>query len=142
MKTRSLLAGVVFSSLAIAGLMVAPDFGRAKDGASDQSDDYSFDDFMEEIKKDKEDQRRCRGTGGGVSKPEQQAACTRLIDKAPYENDLVGEYYIMRATTHEDAAAQCKDVSKGIELIENSKPRPSWKNLLDAAHGLKESACG
>jgi len=95
---------------------------------------------MGEIEKDKEDQERCGGSGE-ISRAEQREACTRLIEDAPNENDLVGTYYVNRATTHEDATGQCKDVSKGIKIIEREKSNIYGKNFLEAARSLKEAAC-
>ncbi len=145
MIIRSLLAVIVVSGLTIAGCLAAPHLARAQDGMTEDGmaeddDDYSFEDFMGEIEKDKADQERCGGSGE-ISRAEQQAACTRLIEDAPNENDLVGTYYVNRATTHEDAAGPCKDVSKGIEIIEREKSNIYGKGFLAAARNLEEAAC-
>lgn len=139
MTIRSLLA-VIVVSFAMAALATAPDFGHAEDRSSDESDDYSLQDFFDEIERDKEDQKRCRGRNN-VSSSEQHAACTRLIESAPVENDLVGEYYVDRAMAGEDAAAQCQDVRKGIAIIERSKSNIYGKDFLDAARRLEASIC-
>ena len=140
MTIRSLLAVIVVLSFAMAACVTVADFGHAKDRSSDESDDYSFEDFLDEIEKDKEDQKRCRGNDD-ASPSEQQEACTRLIEGAPVENDLVGEYYIDRAMTGEDATQRCQDVRKGISIIERSKSNIYGKPFLDAARRLEEAVC-
>lgn len=95
MTLRSLLAVVAISSLTIAGCLSAPQLAHAQDAMEqdgmEEDDDYSFEDFLGEIEEDKEDQKRCEGNGD-VSRAAQREACTRLIEDAPYENDLVGTY--------------------------------------------------
>jgi hypothetical protein len=135
MTFRSLLAVLVVSGLSFAGCLAASHPARAQD-----DDGSSFDDFLAEIEKDKQDEKRCQGSGG-VSQADQRAACTRIIENAPYENDLVGTYYVHRATTYQDIDAQCADVTKGVEIIEREKSKIFGKSFLDAARRLQDSAC-
>lgn len=139
MAARFLFASVLFGALAMAGGMIVPETGRAQDDG--YSDDYSFEDFMAEIEEDKKDQERCRNTVGDISAQEQVDACTRLIENAPYENDLVGEYYVDRATGQTDPAAQCADVRKVIQVLEDSNSTIYGESFLSAARSLEAAAC-
>ena len=142
MTIRTLLTIIVLLSLPIAGLLPLPEPSRAQDDFldMDMDGDAAFEEFMGEIKTDKEDQRRCRGSDD-VSAAEQAAACTRLIEKAPNENDLVGEYYVDRAMARQTRAEQCEDVRKGIAIIERSKSTIYGGNFLEAARQLEQAAC-
>ncbi|MDJ0512852.1 MAG: hypothetical protein QNJ62_05345 [Methyloceanibacter sp.] len=105
------------------------------------SDDDLWDSFMQDIERDKADRERCANLRDAVSKQEQYDACTRLIENAPNENDLVGTFYVNRATAHEDHTAQCQDVTKGIEIIERENPRIFGGGFLASAKRLQQAAC-
>jgi len=142
MAVRVLLTIVVSFGLALGALLLAPNAARAQDDFldMDMDGDAAFEAFMGEIEKDKEDQRRCRGASD-VAAAEQEAACTRLIENAPNENDLVGEYYVDRAMARQSRAEQCEDVRKGIAIIERTKSKIYGGNFLEAARRLEEAAC-
>jgi len=110
-------------------------------GMDDAEADAFFEEFMGEIERDKADRERCANTRDTVSKQEQYDACTRLIEDAPNENDLVGSYYINRALAPKGPAGQCLDVSRGIAIIEGFDSRAFRGDFLEAAKRLKDAAC-
>ena len=100
-----------------------------------------FEDFMEMLNQGKADRKLCLNLAGETDKKTQAAACTRLIEDAPRENDVVGTYYVARATATDDLESQCRDVRKGIAVIEKSKSTIYGKDYLDSARRLEDSAC-
>jgi len=110
-------------------------------GMDDADADAFFEEFMGSVERDKADRERCANTRDSVSKQEQYDACTRLIEDAPNENDLVGTYYVNRATAHDDHTAQCQDVTKGIEIIERENSRIFGADFLAAAKSLQKTSC-
>lgn len=46
-------------------------------------------------------------------------ACTRLIDNAAEENEMVGFFYAMRAVANDDKALNCSDAKKVLELTDD-----------------------
>lgn len=58
-------------------------------------------------------------------------ACTRLIDNAETENELVGLFYAMRATANTDATANCSDAHKVLELTDDPKIIKGAKTLVE-----------
>jgi hypothetical protein len=73
----------------------------------------------------------CQGNG-----PREQivAACTRLIDNAQTENELVGYFYGLRASNNDDKAQNCHDANKVLELTQNP-------DLVNAANELVRINC-
>lgn len=138
MTFRSFLAASAlsgFSALISAGLI------GSVNAAEDDDGDAFFQEFLGEIEKDEDDRERCANTRDEVSPTEQYEACTRLIEDAHLENDLVGTYYVNRATAPKDPESQCADVTKGVAIIEKSKSTIFGANYLQAAKRLKEVAC-
>jgi erythromycin esterase-like protein len=94
MMMRALIAATAFL-----GLTVSPAFtdtASAQDDFFDESEmddadaDAFFEEFMGSVRRDEADRERCANTRDTVSKDEQYDACTRLIEDASNENDLVG----------------------------------------------------
>ncbi|ODA66423.1 hypothetical protein A7A08_02821 [Methyloligella halotolerans] len=73
-------------------------------------------------------------TQGQGSDPEIVDACTRLIDNAEVENEMVGMFYGLRASSNDDAAQNCSDANKVLELTDDP-------NLINAAQSLVEANC-
>jgi hypothetical protein len=73
-------------------------------------------------------------TQGQGSDPEIVDACTRLIDNSQVENEMVGMFYGLRASSNDDTAQNCADAHKVIELTEDP-------NLINAAETLIERNC-
>lgn len=73
----------------------------------------------------------CQGNG-----PKEQivAACTRLIDNAQTENELVGFFYGLRASNNDDAQQNCYDAKKVLDLTQNP-------DLINAANQLVKANC-
>jgi len=130
MARRSFLLSIVFCAAAAIGSVSAIDTARAQDG------DAAFDDFMAEIEAGKKDQSLCRNDEEDVAPEDQVSACTRLIEDAPYENDLVGTYYINRAMAGSDPDQSCADASKGVQVLEDSNSSISGEDYRDAARRL------
>lgn len=59
----------------------------------------------------------CIQGSGKVSNSAIVAACSRLIDNAKTENELIGFAYAMRATANSDKASNCRDAKKAVELV-------------------------
>ena len=119
----------------------AEDEDAAAAEADDAEADAFFEEFMGSVARDKADRERCADTRDTVSKKEQYDACTRLIEDAPNENDLVGSYYVNRATAFDDHTAQCQDVTKGVTIIERSNSSVFGTDFLAAAKSLQKAAC-
>jgi hypothetical protein len=145
MMMRALIAAIAFL-----GLTVSPAFtdtARAQDDFFDESEmddadaDAFFEEFMGSVRRDEADRERCANTRDTVSKDEQYDACTRLIEDASNENDLVGTYYVNRALAPKSPTGQCEDVTRGVAIIEGSKSTVFSGAFLDAAKSLKDSAC-
>jgi len=62
------------------------------------------------------------------------AACTRLIDNAAKENEMVGFFYAMRATANDDKSSNCRDAHKVLELTKD-------KTFVDGAKTLIKNNC-
>ncbi|MFD0987044.1 hypothetical protein [Methyloligella solikamskensis] len=135
MTARYLFASLVFGALAALGTSAAPDLVRAQD------DGYSFEDFMAEIEEGKKDQALCRDDDGDTPPQERMDACTRLIEDAPVENDLVGTYYVNRAMADTNSPQSCADVRKGIQVVEDSNSSIYGEDYLSAARRLEEVIC-
>jgi hypothetical protein len=142
---KPLIAALALFGLAFAGMPL--DSVRAQDDMFDESEmddaeaDAFFEEFMGSVRRDEADRERCANTRDTVSKEEQYDACTRLIEDAPNENDLVGSYYVNRALAPKGPASQCLDVTRGVAIIEGSKSTVFSGAFLNAAKSLKESAC-
>ena len=150
MTNRALIAAIALLGLTAASACVpmttvlAQDdmFGDSDDlGMDDAEADAFFEEFMGSVARDKADRERCANTRDTVSKKEQYDACTRLIEDAPNENDLVGSYYVNRATALDDHTAQCQDVTKGVTIIERSNSSVFGTDFLAAAKSLQKAAC-
>lgn len=148
--TRALIAAIACLGLALTTAFIPANDALAQDDMFGQSDDAGMDDadagaffeeFMGQVKRDDADRERCANTRDTVSKEEQYDACTRLIEDAPNENDLVGSYYVNRALAPKSPAGQCEDVSRGVAIIEGFKSTAFRGAFLEAAKSLKESAC-
>ena len=57
------------------------------------------------------------------------AACTRLIDNAQKENEVVGLFYAIRASNNNDKALNCSDAKKARALIKDPKLQGSIDQL-------------
>jgi len=62
------------------------------------------------------------------------AACTRLIDNAKAENELIGFAYAMRATLSTDKASNCRDAKKAVQLVKA-------KVVVDGANKIIKENC-
>jgi len=61
----------------------------------------------------------CTQGQGKVSNEAVVEACTRLIDNAAKENEMVGFFYAMRATANDDKKSNCHDAHKVLELTDD-----------------------
>lgn len=71
---------------------------------------------------------------GGPDKSSNEAvvgACTRLIDNAQAENAIVGTFYAMRAMSNTDAASNCRDAQKSLELADQDNTKQASQSLID-----------
>lgn len=59
----------------------------------------------------------CLQGSGKVANSVIVAACSRLIDNAKTENELIGFAYAMRATVNSDKASNCRDAKKVMKLV-------------------------
>ena len=59
------------------------------------------------------------------------AACTRLIDNAAAENSTTGMFYGLRAANNTDAAQNCADAQKSLELAEDDAIKSLSQQLID-----------
>ena len=62
------------------------------------------------------------------------AACSWLIDNAAKENELVGLFYGVRASTSDNKASNCRDARKVLVLVKDPK-------MTDAANKLIKLNC-
>ncbi|MGE3987453.1 hypothetical protein [Pseudorhodoplanes sp.] len=62
------------------------------------------------------------------------AACSWLIDNAAKENELVGLFYGIRASTSDNKASNCRDARKVLVLVKDPK-------MTDAANKLIKLNC-
>ena len=62
------------------------------------------------------------------------AACSWLIDNAAKENELVGLFYGIRASTSDNKASNCRDARKVLVLVKDPK-------MADAANKLIKLNC-
>jgi hypothetical protein len=69
-------------------------------------------------------------TKGKGTKKQIVQACTRLIDNAAKENEIVGYFYAFRAAANTDKKSNCKDAHKVIELIKDPKVIKGAKVLI------------
>ncbi len=72
----------------------------------------------------------CTQGQGKVDNSAVVAACTRLIDNAAKENELVGFFYAMRATANDDKASNCADAHKVLELTDDPTFVDGAKTLI------------
>ena len=135
MAARIFFVSLIFTALAGVVSSTAPDLARAQD------DGYSFDDYLAEIEESKMDEARCRNDNNDTQPEQRIDACTRLIEDAHVENDLVGTYYVNRAAANTNSAQSCADVRKGIQVIEDSNSSIFGENYLSAARSLEDAVC-
>lgn len=81
-----------------------------------------------------QDYAACTQGGGKISSGEIVAACSRLIDNAAQENELVGYFYAMRMVNNDDQQQNCADAHKVLELV-------SDKTFVDGAKQTIKSNC-
>lgn len=81
-----------------------------------------------------EDYAACTQGGNQISSGEIVEACSRLIDNAQQENELVGYFYAMRAASNDDRAQNCADAHKVLELVTD-------KVFVDGAKQLIKDNC-
>jgi hypothetical protein len=58
------------------------------------------------------------------------AACSWLIDNAAKENELVGLFYGIRASTSDNKANNCRDARKVLVLVKDPKVVDSANKLI------------
>jgi hypothetical protein len=80
----------------------------------------------------KADYATCTETNGTNEQIVQ--ACTRLIDNAATENELVGFFYGLRASHNDNKQSNCRDGHKVLELVNNP-------NIIKAAETIIENNC-
>jgi|GEM_PF-1408132 len=68
----------------------------------------------------------------GNARGEVVTACTRLIDNAAAENAVVGMFYGLRASHNDDAAQNCSDARKSLELADDDAIKQLSQQLIDA----------
>jgi hypothetical protein len=73
----------------------------------------------------------CTQGAGQVDNGTVVAACTRLIDNAQTENELVGLFYAMRATANDDKSANCSDAHKVLSLTDDASIIEGAKKLVE-----------
>ncbi len=73
----------------------------------------------------------CTQGQGKVSNESVVEACTRLIDNAAKENEMVGFFYAMRATANDDKASNCRDAHKVLELSNDPTFVKGAKTLIE-----------
>jgi hypothetical protein len=73
----------------------------------------------------------CTQGQGKVSNEAVVKACTRLIDNAAKENELVGFFYAMRATANDDKKLNCDDAHKVLELTTDPTFVKGAKTLIE-----------
>lgn len=67
----------------------------------------------------KEDYATCTTGAGKVDNKAVVSACTRLIDNANTENEVIGFFYAMRAIANDDKASNCRDAKKVLKLTDD-----------------------
>lgn len=77
------------------------------------------------------DYQECIQGTGNTPKDQIVAACSRLIDNAATENEVVGYFYTSRALNNNDAAQNCSDARRAEELVETGDMLSLIKELQD-----------
>ena len=72
----------------------------------------------------------CTQGQGKVDNASVVAACTRLIDNAAKENEIVGFFHALRAAANDDKAANCADAHKVLELTKDPTFIEGAKTLI------------
>ena len=72
----------------------------------------------------------CTQGQGKVDNASVVAACTRLIDNAATENEMVGFFYALRASANDDKASNCRDAQKVLELTKDPTFVDGAKTLI------------
>jgi hypothetical protein len=73
--------------------------------------------------------RRLSDEGAACKARSPFCACSWLIDNAAKENELVGPFYGIRASTSDNKASNCRDARKVLVLVKDPK-------MTDAANKL------
>ena len=72
----------------------------------------------------------CLQGSGKVSNTVIVAACSRLIDNAKAENELIGFAYAMRAAANSDKASNCRDAQKAMKLVKAAAVVSGAKEII------------
>lgn len=141
MVIRIPLKALLAASLALAVSVGATLTSMSTSAAAEEDIEMMADDFMAFIKKQNQDSELCRNKSGNVANDVMREACTRAIKSAPRENDMVAQFYVMRASVGVKHTDQCRDVRKGLAIIEKVKSRLIGQSFIDAARRLEKAAC-
>ena len=72
----------------------------------------------------------CTQGQGKVDNASVVGACTRLIDNAAKENEMVGFFHALRAAANDDKASNCADAHKVLELTQDPTFVEGAKTLM------------
>jgi hypothetical protein len=78
------------------------------------------------------DYATCAQGRGKVANNQIVAACTRLIENAAQENELVGYFHALRAIASTDRARNCNDARIALKLLKDPKLVAHVQNLQKA----------
>lgn len=78
------------------------------------------------------DMTTCMEGTAKASSEQVVAACSRLIDNAQAENELIGFAYAMRAVSNNNKASNCRDAQKAAQLVKAPKAAESIKQLIQS----------
>ncbi len=73
----------------------------------------------------------CLQGQGKASSQQIVAACTRMIDNAKAENELIGFAHAMRAAENDDKALNCKDAKKAAKLVKAPAVVDGAKKIIE-----------
>jgi hypothetical protein len=76
------------------------------------------------------DYKNCTSGAGKIPNGQIVSACTRLIDNAQAENELVGFFYALRASSNSDKAQNCSDARKAQTLIKAANLQENIQALI------------
>lgn len=77
------------------------------------------------------DYQACTQGSGKVSNRRIVQACTRLIDNAARENELVGFFHALRASANTDRSQNCQDAKVAKRLLKGAKLQQQVTQLLN-----------
>ena len=75
------------------------------------------------------DFQECTQGGGNTPSDQVVAACSRLIDNAAEENEIVGFFYAIRASENNDRAQNCSDARRAAQLIQDPNLQANLQEL-------------